>query len=321
MALPILRYVHQGSEYWGLKQDDYVFPLQLACNTTQQLIALGYQAIEDAVQNDKKLEISSIELLSPITKDAKVLCQGANYRQHMIDSGMNPDDKNFNMFFTKSSASITSPQGKIVRPNHVSLLDYEVELTLVLGKETQSEVTVTENNLHEYVAGICIGNDISARDVQIPEMQFHKGKSYRTFCPLGPVLCLLKKEEIHYLNSLQLKLMVNGEVRQQDNTRNLVHKPAATLSEFSQIVDFKPGDVVLTGTPSGCALGLPSPLLIRIAALLPEQLKWKLFIKKQLQRTQYLQPGDKVESEIHSEDNKIQLGIQSHTVTVQGTSS
>ena len=86
------------------------------------------------------------------------------------------------------------------------------------------------------MAGICIGNDVSARDIQIPQMQFHKGKSYRGFCPLGPVLCLLEQDELHYLDDLQLELRVNGQVRQSDSTRNLVFKPAETLSEFSQIV-------------------------------------------------------------------------------------
>src|SRR3990167_2931469 len=128
----------------------------------------------------------------------------------MIDSGIDPDAKRFNMFFNKSTASITGPVGNIIKPPHVTLLDYEIELTLVLGARTSGPVAVTNDNLHEYVAGICVGNDVSARDIQIPQMQFHKGKSYRTFCPLGPVLCLLDANEMHYLNGLQLTLAVNA---------------------------------------------------------------------------------------------------------------
>ena len=248
---------------------------------------------------------------------AKVLCQGANYRQHMIDSGMNPDDKSFNMFFTKSTASITGPVGKIIKPRHVQLLDYEIELTLVLGKKTSSPVQVTRENLHEYVAGICIGNDVSARDIQIPQMQFHKGKSYRTFCPLGPVLCLLDREEMHYLDELQLALTVNGERRQYDSTANLVYKPAETLTEFSQIHDFEPGDVLMTGTPSGCALGLPAPALVKVSSLLPEAKRWALFINSQKRRTQYLKVGDRVRSTITSNDGVINLGEQNHVVTIE----
>lgn len=233
----------------------------------------------------------------------------------MIDSGINPDTQSFNMFFTKSLASLHGPTGLIVKPNHVELLDYEIELTLVLGKKTQGSVTVTTENLHEYIAGICIGNDVSARDIQIPQMQFYKGKSYRTFCPLGPVLCLLNKAEMHYLNKLQLSLKVNGEVRQQDSTENLVFKPAETLTEFSQITNFQVGDVLMTGTPSGCALGLPSTTLIKITGLLPEKLKWQLFNKSQSKRSQYLKIGDQIESHIFSSDGKINLGYQQHRIS------
>lgn len=316
MPLAIVRFRHESQIYWGLSEQHVIYPLPLPCTTTADLIALGYQAVATACNNaGEAIADSDVELLSPITQDAKVLCQGANYRQHMIDSGMDPDEKSFNMFFTKSSASITNPSGTVIRPPHVQLLDYEIELTLVMGKATNTRVQVTQNNLHEYVAGICIGNDISARDVQIPQMQFHKGKSYRTFCPLGPVLCLLNKDDMQYLNKLQLTLTVNGQVRQQESTANLVFKPTETISEYSQIVDFNPGDVIMTGTPSGCALGLPSPLLVRISALLPEKKRWQLFIKKQLQRPQYLQNGDVIESAIISADGVINLGRQQHTVT------
>lgn len=315
MALHLVRFQHQEQPRWGLLEGSRITPLYLPCTTTAELIEQGHTAIQGARAGDgAELALEDAALLSPITGEAKVLCQGANYRQHMIDSGMNPDDKSFNMFFTKSSGSITDPGGEIVKPAHVQLLDYEIELTLVLGKQTHGPVDVTADNLHDFVAGICIGNDVSARDVQIPQMQFHKGKSYRTFCPLGPVLCLLEKSEMHYLDEMQLKLTVNGETRQQDSTANLVFKPAETLSEYSLIHDFAPGDVLMTGTPAGCALGLPSPAVTKVAALLPESKKWQLFIKSQKRRQQYLQAGDVVESTITSRDQTLDLGRQRHTI-------
>lgn len=316
MALNIVRFQLAESLQWGLLKGNQIHPLALPCTTTQALLETGRDALRlAAAQAGAPIALASVTLLSPITAPAKVLCQGANYRQHMIDSGVDPDDKRFNMFFTKSTASITGPTGNIIRPRHVSLLDYEIEMALVLGRRTQGPVQVSERNLHEYVAGICIGNDVSARDVQIPQMQFHKGKSYRTFCPLGPVLCVLEPDEMHYLNDLQLTLKVNGQVRQHDSTANLVFKPAESLAEFSQIQDFEPGDVVLTGTPAGCALGLPSPAVVRLSALLPETKKWELFLKGQRRREQYLKIGDRVESTIVSRDGRIDLGMQSHVVT------
>lgn len=316
MALSIVRFnTKEGAAAWGVLNGGMVSVLPEAFASTAALIEQGYAAIERmAAQAETVIPLNELELLSPITAPTQVLCQGANYRQHMIDSGMDPDTKSFNMFFTKSVASITAPQGQIIKPRHVSLLDYEIELTLVLGKNTSSEVQVTAQNLHEYVAGICIGNDISARDVQIPQMQFHKGKSYRTFCPLGPVLCLLDKHEMHYLEQLNLTLKVNGEVRQQDSTANLVFKPAETLTEYSAITNFAVGDVLLSGTPSGCALGLPPSSVVRLTGLLPEQVKWNLFKKSQSRRNQYLQLGDVIECSIRSADGNIDLGLQKHTV-------
>jgi 2,4-diketo-3-deoxy-L-fuconate hydrolase len=315
MPLNIVRFQSTEGVFWGELENQHIKVLEIPCTTTRDLLAHGLPALQAAARSAGKLvDCGSVKLRSPITAPSKVLCQGANYRQHMIDSGMDPDAKKFNMFFTKSTASITDPDGEIVRPRQVQLLDYEIELTLVLGKQTSGVQTVTRDNLHEFVAGICIGNDVSARDVQIPQMQFHKGKSYRTFCPLGPVLCLLSADEMHYLDRLQLTLAVNGDTRQSDNTANLVFKPAESLREFSEIQDFEPGDVVMTGTPSGCALGLPSPAVVKISGLLPEAKKWELFIKTQKRRRQYLRDGDVVESRISSADGVINLGMQRHTI-------
>ena len=317
MALHIVHFIDsKQKKRWGLIQEDRITLFQHDFKNTKEIIEYGIlQLAKLATESKEKYLLDDVELLSPITNPSQILCQGANYRQHMLDSGINPDTQSFNMFFTKSLASLHGPTGWIVKPNHVDLLDYEIELTLILGKKTQGSVTVSTENLHEYIAGICIGNDVSARDIQIPQMQFYKGKSYRTFCPLGPVLCLLNQTEMHYLNKLQLILKVNGEVRQQDSTENLVFKPAETLTEFSQITNFEVGDVLMTGTPSGCALRLPSTTLIKITGLLPEKLKWQLFNKSQSKRSQYLKVGDQIESHIFSTDGKINLGYQRHRIS------
>ncbi|ENX57989.1 MULTISPECIES: fumarylacetoacetate hydrolase family protein [Acinetobacter] len=317
MALHIVHFIDaQQKKRWGLIQNDEIISFQHDFESTQEIIQCGIlQLAKLATESKEKYLLANVKLLSPITNPSQILCQGANYRQHMLDSGINPDTQSFNMFFTKSLASLHGPTGWIEKPNHVDLLDYEIELTLVLGKKTQGSVTVTAENLHEYIAGICIGNDVSARDIQIPQMQFYKGKSYRTFCPLGPVLCLLNQAEMHYLNKLQLCLKVNGEVRQQDSTENLVFKPAETLTEFSQITNFEVGDVLMTGTPSGCALRLPSTTLIKMTGLLPEKIKWQLFNKSQSRRSQYLKIGDQIESHIFSSDGKINLGYQRHQIS------
>jgi 2-keto-4-pentenoate hydratase/2-oxohepta-3-ene-1,7-dioic acid hydratase in catechol pathway len=231
----------------------------------------------------------------------------------MIESGVDPDVKTYNMIFTKAPSCIVAANSDVVRPSNVRLLDYEIELGLVLRRELRARVTVTDANLHEFVAGAVIVNDYSARDIQIPQTQFYKGKSYRTFGPVGPNLCLLEAADIPRLHALKLELTVNGKVRQSDTTANLVYKPAETLTELSGVHDFEAGDLLSTGTPAGCALTVPSPMKQRLAALLPERKKWQLFFEIQSKRP-YLQPGDVVESRIRSDDGVIDLGVQQNHI-------
>ncbi|EMM95952.1 FAH domain protein [Leptospira interrogans serovar Zanoni str. LT2156] len=155
-----------------------------------------------------------------------------------------------------------------------------------------------------------MANDISARDVQLPQMQWYKGKSYRTFCPTGPYLSVLDPGDFDLLDSLELTLLVNGQIRQKDSASNLVFKPLESILELSQFCNISTGDVLLTGTPSGCALQAPGKLIQKIASILPEKVKWNLFIKGQEKRTQYLRPGDVIRSTIRSVDHRIDLGEQ-----------
>ncbi len=99
-------------------------------------------------------------------------------------------------FFRKSSASITGPHGEIVRPAHVRLLDYEVEIGLVIGRDIPVGTTITDTNLADHIAALTITNDVSARDIQLPQTQFYEAKSYPTFTPVGPALVLLEDDEL-----------------------------------------------------------------------------------------------------------------------------
>jgi len=263
------------------------------------------------------LPLSQVKLLSPVTRDQQFICLGANYRQHMIESGMDPDAKKFNMMFTKAPSCIVAADSELIRPRHVRFLDYEVELGLVLKRDITGPVMVTEANLLDFVAGLVIVNDYSARDIQIPQMQFYKGKSYRTFGPVGPHLCLLEKPDLAKIGDLRLRLTVNGSVRQEDSTANMVYGPAETLTELSAIQDLNAGDLIATGTPAGCALSIPSPAKQRLMALVPDRVKWKLFLKVQAKRKQYLRPGDVVEARIRSADGTLDLGAQ-RNVVVEG---
>lgn len=319
MAVNVVRFRRGGVEAWGLVREGRVEPIPGVYPTTAEFLVHGADRARELAGGPPGEGVTpgEVEVLSPLTTPCRVVCLGANYRQHMIEAGMDPDAKTFNMFFTKSSASVAPPDTEVRCPAHVRLLDYEIELALVIGREVRARTNVTAETLDEFVAGITIANDVTARDVQIPQSQFFKGKSYRTFCPLGPYLCLLDREDIPYLDRLELTLTVNGEVRQHDTSANLVFKPAETLSELSEFSDLSPGDVLLTGTPAGCALTLPPPLVTRISGLLPDAKRWALFKKAQSRSPKYLKHGDVIRSTIKSRDRHIDLGEQVNRVVAR----
>ncbi len=316
-TINIVRFLRSGSKNsvpeWGVFAGNAITPIPGDFPTTGDLIS---QVSRDdlATLSGDQVAMSRATLLSPVTRNQQFVCQGANYRQHMIESGMDPDLKTYNMIFTKAQSCIVAADSDVIKPREVRFLDYEIELGLIIKKAINGPTQVTDTNLHEYVAGACIVNDYSARDVQIPQMQFYKGKSFRTFGPVGPHITLLDANTITALKNLQLTLTVNGETRQQDSTANLVYGPAETLTELSRVQDFAPGDLLATGTPAGCALSIPSPAKQKVGALLPERRKWEIFFKVQSRRPQYLQPGDVVESRIRNADGSIDLGIQRNRI-------
>ncbi|MGJ8598225.1 fumarylacetoacetate hydrolase family protein, partial [Sulfitobacter sp.] len=314
MSINIARFEHGNAIRWGVVTDNGLIPIDGDFPTTGSLI-------EEVKVGDLKnisgtpIPIDDVKLLSPVTRNQQFVCQGANYRQHMIESGMDPDAKHYNMIFTKAQSCICPADSPVIVPKHVRFLDYEIELGLVLRKAINGPVDVTDENLLDFVAGLTIVNDYSARDVQIPQMQFYKGKSYRTFGPVGPWLCLLEAEDMSQIDKLQLTLTVDGEVRQDDNTANLVFGPVETIEELAGLQDFEAGDLIATGTPAGCALTIPSPGKQKVAGLLPQAKKWELFMKAQEARPQYLKPGQTVECKIKSLDGAIDLGTQRNLVT------
>ena len=316
MALNLVRYEHQNQARWGVLHGQKIAPIPGDYPTTGDLVRAANIAELKALPVSE-LTVAEVTVLSPVTRNQQFVCQGANYRQHMIESGMDPDAKNYNMIFTKAPSCIVAADSDLIKPQVVKFLDYEIELGLIMRCEVTGKVSVSEQNLHEFIAALVIVNDYSARDIQIPQMQFYKGKSFRTFGPIGPWLCLLEPADMPYLKQLQLRLTVNGQVRQNDSTANLVHGPVATLNELAGVHDLEPGDLIATGTPAGCALTIPSPAKMRIAALLPEAKKWALFLKAQAARTQYLKVGDVVEASIRSADGKIDLGVQRNRVVAE----
>lgn len=315
MPVNVMHFQHQGRAQWGVVREGQITPIPGDYRSTADFIRSA-NVNEWARIGDTSIAESQVQLLSPVTRDRQFVCQGANYRQHMIESGINPDIKAYNMIFTKASSCIVAANHDVVRPRQVRFLDYEIELGLIMKRDITINTQVTKTNLNEFIAGIVILNDYSARDIQIPQMQFYKGKSFRTFGPIGPYLCLLEPGDFEALDNLDLELSVNGKIRQKDNTKNLVYGPAETLTELSGIQDLFMGDVIATGTPAGCALSIPSPTKQKLGALLSEKKKWEVFFNVQAKRP-YLQPNDVVEARITSPDGRINLGVQRNRIVAE----
>jgi 2-keto-4-pentenoate hydratase/2-oxohepta-3-ene-1,7-dioic acid hydratase in catechol pathway len=310
MGVHVARYESNGMIAWGARVGDALAPIPGEYHRLADLLREGREAAARAVESPERIALNNVRLLSPVTTPCSIVSQGLNYADHRAESGMSTARPPFNTIFMKADSSITGPHDDVIRPKHVRLLDYEIELGLVIGREIDGPARVTNDNLHEFVAGLVITNDVSARDVQIPQQQWFKGKSYRSFCPVGPFLYLLSSGEGRRALDLDVRLEVNGKVRQQSNTRHLIFGPAETLTELSGLMTLRPGDLIQTGTPGGVAIRAPSPLVQKLGQLLlSPQKQMKAFISGQLKGPDYLRDGDVMRLTIRSADGSIDLGV------------
>jgi 2-keto-4-pentenoate hydratase/2-oxohepta-3-ene-1,7-dioic acid hydratase in catechol pathway len=265
-------------------------------------------AIDAAAKSTNTVPLASLELLSPITTPCRVVAQATNYASHVKDVGREPA-KTPLTFFRKASGSVTGPFGDIVKPEHVKLLDYEVEIGLVIGRELPVGTEVTEANLADFVVGLVLTNDISARDVQLPKQQFFESKSYPTFTPVGPALVLVDAEELKRFGELRLRLSVNGEVRQNMVVEgDILFPPVQALQALAKFQKLDAGDILLTGTPVGTALtthGVAPKGDIDLGAFLAAQAE---------KNPNYLHDGDVIEATVATDDGAIDLGVQRNVV-------
>ncbi|MDX6740150.1 fumarylacetoacetate hydrolase family protein [Actinocorallia sp. A-T 12471] len=305
MSIAVIR-THDG--WWAETPQGHV-RVPTSATTTAELLA-DRAAVEAAASGEQPpTQLDGQELLSPVTAPCRVVAQMVNYRSHARDSGFDPD-KVPPTFFRKTSGSITGPRATILRPEGVRLLDYEVEIGLVIGAPLPIGTVVTDANLAEYVAGLVIADDVSARDLQLPKTQFYESKSYPTFTPLGPRLVLTGPADLARWRELRLTLEVNGRPRQNMTAADMLTGPARALTLLARFQTLDPGDVLLTGTPGGTALRSPGALAEKVGALLPAHLKWKTFFRRQEANPAYLRDGDVVTARVRTDDGLLDLGEQ-----------
>ncbi|MDY0221973.1 MAG: fumarylacetoacetate hydrolase family protein [Desulfobacterium sp.] len=207
---------------------------------------------------DRRIEV--VERLAPMDPRA-ILCIGLNYKSHAAETGM--ETPQYPVLFMKNPASVTGPDSPIVIPDCCSRkpeVDYEAELAVVMGRAAKN---VTPEQALDHVFGYTCANDVSARRWQkhAGGGQFVRGKSFDTFCPLGPAL--FTKDEIPSPQTLDITLELNGRTMQQGNTWDMIFSVAQIISFLSQGTTLVPGTVILTGTPGGVGFTRKPPVFLK----------------------------------------------------------
>ena len=294
MTTSILR----TAEGWWVQTADGAARIATPAATTGELLS-HRTAIDAAAHNAHTAPIDSLRLVSPVTVPCRVVAQMTNFASHVKGAGMDPKTVPLT-FFRKTAGSIHGPFDTIIKPTHVKLLDYEVEIGLVIGRDIPVGTEITESNLADFIAGLVVTNDISARDVQLTKTQFYEAKSYPTFTPVGPALVLLDADELNRFSDLRLELQVNGEVRQSMLVHgDMIYPPLQALQSLARFQPLGTGDLIMTGTPAGTALGTP-----------PKPQELKAFLEREVSNPKYLQHGDILEVSIATDDGAIDLGTQ-----------
>ncbi|XP_069140412.1 oxaloacetate tautomerase fahd2, mitochondrial-like [Argopecten irradians] len=219
------------------------------------------QAAQSAVDSGQyKVPRSEVKVTAPIFNPDKVLCIGMNYKDHCEEQGAPVPE--VPVIFNKFPSCIIGPTDDLHFPEETQQLDWEVELTIVIGKEAKK---VKESEGMDYIYGYTVAHDVSARDWQLGAGrnggQWVIGKAMDDFCPLGPVI--VTKEGIKDPHNLALRCLVNGVVKQDSNTNQLVHRSAAMVAFISRFMTLKPGDLILTGTPPGVGVFRKPPEFLK----------------------------------------------------------
>jgi len=209
--------------------------------------------------------LADVRLLAPVSRPGKILAIGLNYGDHIKETGQQIPPHQ--IWFTKAVTSINAPFDPIELPMASEQVDYEAELVVIIGKRCKH---VTAEKAPQVVFGYCAGNDVSVRDWQLRTSQWVLGKSFDTHAPMGP--WIVTADEISDPHALGIRCFVNGEQRQNSNTRHLIFNVFDQIVHLSKATTLEPGDVIFTGTPGGVGLAMKPP--------------------------QWLKPGDKVRVEI-----------------------
>ncbi len=214
--------------------------------------------IEDLIELEGvAYPISEVELKAPIPSPSKIICIGLNYLDHIAETGGKPPEEP--VVFAKAPSSIIGPYDPIILPKISNQVDYEAELAVVIGAKCKD---VAENDALNFVLGYMAANDVTARDLEFKNpIRLFWSKSLDTFCPIGPGIVL--HEDVGNPNNLRITCKVNGEVVQDSSTKNMMFNVSKLISYISSGITLIPGDILLTGTPSGIGFAKKPPKFLK----------------------------------------------------------
>jgi 2-keto-4-pentenoate hydratase/2-oxohepta-3-ene-1,7-dioic acid hydratase in catechol pathway len=250
----------------GAVRDNEVIDLSGICDKILDLVAdttLLDEVRKAAAEGQSSAALADVQLLAPIPRPGHIYCVGWNYPKHYEEgigkrSGQETDERKFATFFSKPNGSVIGHGDAIAwDPAVTTKLDYEGELAVVIGQGGRS---ISEESARNHVFGYTLANDITARDIQRRHGgQWQKGKGMDTYCPMGPVLVTADALDER---ALTLRSLVNGEVRQEASTGTLFYPVERIIAQLSLGMTLEPGDVILTGTPSGVGFAHDPPLFL-----------------------------------------------------------
>jgi 2-keto-4-pentenoate hydratase/2-oxohepta-3-ene-1,7-dioic acid hydratase in catechol pathway len=268
--LKIARYLYRNEENYGVIHQQTILPLPALAKRFKKKLA---QKIEDFIvhgentlriaenllQNVKDYDIRSVSmrlndvsLVAPIAFPPKIICLGRNYVDHSDEMKEPPALEP--VIFIKPHTTIIGPNEKIIKPSFVKGLDYEGELAIIIGKKAKN---VTIAQAESCIFGYTVFNDVSARDFQFRDVQWTRGKSFDTFAPIGP--SITTRAQLPNTSNLSLKTWVNGELRQNATTRNMILNTSEIVHHLSRVMTLEPCDVIATGTPAGVGFAMKPP--------------------------------------------------------------
>ena len=234
-----------GDATWGMLVEKFVYPLACAPYESPRLAGSFAPEIGGA-----PLLLADVKLLAPC-EPRKIICVGRNYAEHAAEFGNEVPEEP--AIFLKSATTLIGPDEPVIRPSVSERVDHEGELALVIGKRCRF---LNAQDAHNVILGYTLANDVTARDLQRKDVQWTRGKNFDTFCPVGPWL-----DTTFDPANKTVRCLVNGVVKQESNTDLMIHTVGTILAYVSNFMTLEPGDLVLTGTPSGVSAVQPGDVM------------------------------------------------------------